>query len=123
VELYIPAVVLLALLPLRWRCFHACWLIGLSLLTRLLKKLWMNVHKIWGRGRVNRLHFGGDLCSDLVPGILFLLHLFAVFKNCATLLMFARCQHYNAGDFSDEASFSIVYRTKLQTTTYSLAEV
>jgi len=50
---------------------------------KVLEKLWMNVHEILGVvslvARNNRLDFGGDLHSDLDPGILFL-HIFAVCK-------------------------------------------
>ena len=51
----------------------------------------MNVCEI-----LNRLIiFWGDVRSDLDPGILFLLHLL----YC--VLLFARCWHYDADNFSD----------------------
>jgi len=40
--------------------------------------------------------------SGLDPGRLFLLYLWFAIWNSATLLLFARCQHYNADDLSNE---------------------
>jgi len=70
-------------------------------------------HKMFGRIGLrtmnNPINFARDLHSDLDPGILFLLRLIATCKS-ATLLLFARCQHYNAHDFRDQPDFKIVYQ-------------
>ena len=64
------------------KCFHPCWLVGwfVCLLTRLPQKIAdeCSCVKFLGQGRLNRLW--GDVISDLDPGILFLLCLFAVYK-------------------------------------------
>jgi len=72
-----------------------------------------------------KLNFRVDLHSCVDPRIVFLLCLFAVCKIKLLFLLFARCQHYNADDFSDEPDFKLVYGTSLtlQTKTYSLTAV
>jgi len=66
------------------KCFYFVDLSVCLSVTRLLKKLWIIVHGIFRRGRPwtknGHLDFWDDLHSDLDPVVLFLLHLFAVFK-------------------------------------------
>jgi len=64
-------------------------LFAVCLLTALLKTFWMNVHKLSGKDSLwdkqQIITFWGDLHSDLDPGILFLLQLFAM---CQTALLY-----------------------------------
>ena len=60
--------------------------------------------------RNERLHVGDDLHSG--SGRILISVLLLLFAICATLLLFAWCQHYNADDFSDEPDFNTVYQFK-----------
>ena len=78
------------LTPLMWKCFGACWLVGLSLCQQdyskivdecSLKFLEGLLYQVPGLGTWNRsFTFWGNLLSDLDPRILFLLCLFAICK-------------------------------------------
>ena len=60
------------------------------------------------------VRFKGDLHSDLDPRLLLLICLVAICEIAsATLLLFARRQHYNTDDFSGEHDFNVVYQFKI----------
>jgi len=66
--------------------------------------------------RKHSIKFWGDMFSDLDSEMLFLLRPFAVCEITLCTLLFARCQHYNTDDFSDEPDFkySLTLQTKMQ---------